>query len=124
MVTSLMRITKEDPKSHGENMSTHMSIVDQCFDDLSPPNSDSSHEAYSNSNFSERNYVSATHWTAILKNVSILRCSIRRSSIRLLKRPRSKTFKALLSKIRKTAKEHNHQSRLAGLTLYLKRTNR
>ena len=67
MVTSLMRITNEDPNSRGENMSTHMSIADQCFNDLSPPNSDSSHEAYSYSSFSERNYVSATHWTAILK---------------------------------------------------------
>ena len=71
MVTSLMRTTKDDPKIHGENVSTNVSIADQCFDELSPPTSDSSQEAYLNSKLSERTYVSATHWTAILKNVSV-----------------------------------------------------
>ena len=79
MVTSLMRTTKEDPKRHGENMSTHMSIADQCFNGPSPPISNSSQEAYFDSNLSERTYVSATHWTAIFKNVSVSRCSIRQS---------------------------------------------
>ena len=77
MVTSLMR-TREDSKSHGENMTTHMSIADQCFDELSPPTSVSSEEALE-SNPSGRTYVSATHWTAILKNVSVSRCDIRQT---------------------------------------------
>ena len=72
MVTSLMRTTKEDPKTHGEHLYTHMPIADQCLDNLSPPASDSSQEEYSNSNVSKRTYISATHWTAILKNVSVI----------------------------------------------------
>ena len=79
MVTSLMRTTREDPKSHGESMTTHMSVADQCFDELSPPTSVLSEEAFSSSNLSGRAYVSATHWTAILKNVSVSRCTLRQS---------------------------------------------
>ena len=76
MVTSLMRTTEKDPMTHDEDMSTHMSIADHYLDDLSTPTSDSSQEAYSNSNYSGKTYVSATHWTAILKNVSVSHCNI------------------------------------------------
>ena len=79
MVTSLMRTTRRYPKSHGEHMTTHMSVADQCFEELSPPTSVSSEEAFLDSNLSERTYVSATHWTAILKNVSFSRCNLRQS---------------------------------------------
>ena len=71
MVTGLMRTTREHPKSHGENMTTHMSIADQCLDDLSPPTSTSFQESCFNSDLSGKTYVSATHWTAILENVSV-----------------------------------------------------
>ena len=76
MVTSLMRTTRKDTKNLGENMTTHISIADQCFDELSPPTSVSSEEAL-DSNLLGKTYVSATHWTAILKNVSVSQCNIR-----------------------------------------------
>lgn len=73
MVTSLMRTTKESSESLRDKMSPQVATTDQRFDDLLPQTSNLSPDARSNMNGSDGNYVSATHWTAILENVGFSR---------------------------------------------------
>ena len=71
MVTSLMRTTKENLEGRRDEMSIQFGNADQRFNDPSPTGSDPSSELQLDSNVPERNYVSATHWTAILENVCV-----------------------------------------------------
>lgn len=73
MVTNLMRTAKDDSDSLFDKMSPQVATADQRFNSLSLPTSDLSPEAQLDMNVSEKNYVSATHWTAILKNVGLSR---------------------------------------------------
>lgn len=73
MVTDLMRTAKEDSESHRDTVSPQVATADQGFNNLSPPPPDLSPEAQLDMNVSEKKYVSATHWTAILKNVGVSR---------------------------------------------------
>ena len=73
MVTSIMRATKEDLESRRDRTSPQVAMADQDFNNLSPPISNSTPEARLNIIVPERDYVSATHWTAILDNVCLLR---------------------------------------------------
>ena len=66
-----MRTTKEDSESRRDKVSPQVATADQGFDNLSPPLPDLSPEAQLDMNVSEKTYVSATHWTAILKNVGV-----------------------------------------------------
>lgn len=75
MVTVLMRTTKDSPEHHDEESSTQTGTFDQRLKGLSihnasqilktPPGGhlDVTHD-------SETNYLGATHWEAILENVS------------------------------------------------------
>lgn len=69
MVTNLMRTAKDDSDSLFDKMSPQVATADQRFNSLSLPTSDLSPEAQLDMNVSEKHYVSATHWTAILKNI-------------------------------------------------------
>ena len=71
MITSLMRTTKEDSEGRSDKSSPRFWTAEQRFTNLSPPASDSSLEAQLNPSVSEKNYVSATHWTTILENVGV-----------------------------------------------------
>lgn len=71
MVTGLMRATKEDLESRRDKTSPQVAMADQGFNNPSPPISDSTPEAQLNIIVPDRDYVSATHWTAILDNVCL-----------------------------------------------------
>ena len=71
MITSLIQTTKEDSEVPRNRMPLQAANADQPFNNLLPTVSDLSPEIQLNTNVSERNYVSATHWTAILENVCV-----------------------------------------------------
>ena len=68
-----MRATKIDLESRRDRTSPQVAMADLHFKNPSPPISDSIPEAQLNIIVPERDYVSATHWTAILDNVCLLR---------------------------------------------------
>lgn len=71
MVTSLMRIIKEDSESRRDKMSLQVGNSNQHLDNPSTTGSDLSPDLQLNTNISEREYISTTHWTAILENVCV-----------------------------------------------------
>ena len=75
MVTSLMQTNKEALESRSDKTSLHngtdaQSVNEPCFYSSSKISEFSSGERQNN-NSSEKSYVSATHWTKILDDVSV-----------------------------------------------------
>ena len=74
LVTRLIQTNKEGYEIRGDKKSSHNGMRDQNLDDVSdyssPQTSVSSVRAHSSVNGTEKEYVNATHWTAILENVS------------------------------------------------------
>ena len=71
MVTSLMRTTREDSEVRRDGTPLQAANANQLFNNPMPTSSDLSREIQPTTNVSETDYVSATHWTAILENVGI-----------------------------------------------------
>lgn len=75
MVTNLMQTTKEGSGNRSERKPSYDATLDQRLEDLSVnslrQNFEVSSGGYLDINGSETNYHGATHWAAILDNVSI-----------------------------------------------------
>ena len=72
MVTSLIQTNKEGSESRSDKTShdgTSDHILDNASIHSSPQISDLSSRGYLSMNVPEKEYVNATHWTAILENV-------------------------------------------------------
>lgn len=76
MVTTLMRTTKEDTENANVKAPSHSRNVDHGLSRLSIHNPSQSTETPTGGHLSiddsETNYLGATHWEAILENVSAL----------------------------------------------------
>lgn len=75
MVTSLMQTNEQDSEHHSEKKSPQHVRIDQRLRELSvhnPPKiSETSLRGHLDVHGSETNYLDATHWVTILKNVSV-----------------------------------------------------
>ena len=125
MVTSLMQTTKEGSGNRSERKPYYNATLDQRLEDLSVnslrQNFEASSGGYLDINGSETNYHGATHWAAILDNVSLplveealnthLTCS------------RFEIFKASLNWAWITARKHLHPLSRMVLTFYSTQLN-
>lgn len=71
MITSLMCSTKEISEDRRDTLALQNGNANQPFNNYLPKGSDLSPELQLSTNIPERDYVSTTHWTAILENVCI-----------------------------------------------------
>ena len=96
MVTNLIQTNKDRFESRSDKAASHSGMSDQNLDDISdyssPQTSVSSTRAHPSMNGTEKEYVNATHWTAILENVGAPQA--RRSLTCLTERCRSEKSKA------------------------------
>lgn len=125
MVANLMQTTKESSGSRCERKPSYNATLDQRLEDLSVnslrQNFEASSEGYLDINGSETNYHGATHWAAILDNVTLP--SVEEALDMQLTCSRFEIFKTSLNRAWITAKKHLHPLSWTFLTFYSTQLN-
>ena len=120
MVTSLIQTNNESFESRTDRTSFHIKTGDGISDhesfNSSPQTSEMSSEGHMSMKPSEKVYVNATHWTAILENVG--HSCLRRDLQCPANVHRSEKFKTLWSRRRTIASINQSQLPLGTLTWY------